>query len=128
MRLETIPLIIGGIIALIGLGLLADAWSAETIPSIRERRRAQRTERSLGGEATIGLGVLCIAAAIIGRDTWAYVTVAIIAGIVLVLLGAYANRRYLRDRISNRGALRRAETSEDMRRNERREPNDRTTE
>lgn len=121
MRLETIPLIIGAIIALIGLGLLVDAWTPEQIPGTRERRRRPRTERSLGGEATIGLGVLCIAAAIIGRDTWDYVNVAIIAGAVLIILGGWSNRRYLRDRISNRGALRRAETEAGMRKNERRD-------
>jgi hypothetical protein len=119
VRLETIPLIIGVIVALVGLALLVDSWSADRIPGVRERRRSPRTERSLGGEASIGLGILCIAAAIFGRDTWDYVNVAVIAGVVLVLLGAYANRRYLRDRISNRGALRRAETAADMRKNER---------
>jgi len=119
VRLETIPLIIGGIIALIGLGLLVDAWTPEQIPGTRERRRRPRTERSLGGEATIGLGILCIAAAVLGRDTWKYVNVAVIAGAVLILLGGWSNRRYLRDRISNRGALRRAETEAGRRRNER---------
>jgi len=127
VRLETIPLIIGGIIALIGLGLLVDAWVPEQVPGTRERRRRPRTERSLGGEATIGLGVLCIAAAVIGRDTWDYVNVAVIAGAVLILLGGWSNRRYLRDRISNRGALRRAETKTGMRRNERQDPDDRMT-
>ena len=122
MRLETIPLIIGGIIALIGLGLLVDAWTPDQIPGTRERRRRPRTERSLGGEAAIGLGVLCIAAAVLGRDTWDYVNVAVIAGAVLILLGGWSNRRYLRDRISNRGALRRGETESAMRRNERRDP------
>jgi hypothetical protein len=121
VRLETIPLIIGAIVALIGLGLLVDAWTPEQIPGTRERRRRPRTERSLGGEATIGLGVLCIAAAILGRDTWDYVNVAIIAGAVLIILGVWSNRRYLRDRISNRGALRRAETEAGMRKNERRD-------
>jgi hypothetical protein len=118
VRLETVPLIIGAIIALIGLGILADAWMPEQIPGVRERRRRARTERSLGGEASIGLGVLCIAAAIMGRDTWDYVNVAVIAGIVLLVLGAWANRRYLRDRMSNRGALRRGDTPAAMRRNE----------
>jgi hypothetical protein len=121
VRLETIPLIIGAIVALIGHGLLVDAWTPEQIPGTRERRRRPRTERSLGGEATIGLGVLCIAAAILGRDTWDYVNVAIIAGAVLIILGVWSNRRYLRDRISNRGALRRAETEAGMRKNERRD-------
>ena len=122
MRLETIPLIIGGIVALIGLGILIDAWVPEQVPGTHERRRRPRTERSLGGEATIGLGVLCIAAAILGRDTWDYVNVAVIAGIVLLVLGAWANRRYMRDRLTNRGALRRADTPAGMRKNERPDP------
>ena len=66
--------------------------------------------------------MLCIAAAIIGRDTWDYVNVAVIAGAVLMLLGAWSNRRYLHDRITNRGALRRAETPAEMRKNERKDP------
>ena len=109
MRLELIPLIIGGLLGLIGLGLLADAWIPEDAAPFRERRRRPRTERSLGGEAMIGLGVLCMAAAVISRDTWDYVNVAVIAGGVLLLIGAWMNRRYLRDRFVNRGALRRDE-------------------
>ena len=58
MRIETIPLIIGLLVALVGLGLVADAWIPEDVPGFRERRRRQRTERHLGGEAAIGLGVL----------------------------------------------------------------------
>ena len=48
-----------------------------------------------------------MAAALIGRDTWRYGTVAVIAGAVLVLFGSCPTARYLRDRIVNRGALRR---------------------
>ena len=106
-RVEIIPLILGGIVGLIGLAILADAWLPEELPFKWERRRAERTERSLGGEAAIGLGVLCMAAALFGRDTWDYGTVAVIAGTVLFVLGAFMNRRYLKDRITNRGALRR---------------------
>jgi hypothetical protein len=106
---------------LIGLGLLADAWLPEDLPVFRDRRRSARRERSLGGEATIGLGVLCLAAALIGRDTWNYVNVAIIAGAALLLMGAWANRHYLRDRISNRGALRRGEGRE-MKQHEKPDP------
>ena len=109
MRIELIPLIVGGLLGLIGLGLLADAWIPEDVAPFRERRRRPRTERSLGGEAMIGLGVLCLAAAIVSRDTWDYVNVAIIAGGVLLLIGVWMNRRYLRDRFVNRGALRRDE-------------------
>ncbi|MFL5608750.1 MAG: hypothetical protein ACJ8AD_20005 [Gemmatimonadaceae bacterium] len=109
MRVEVIPLILGSLVALVGLGLLADAWMPEDMTGFRERRRTARIERSLGGEAAIGLGMLCMAAALIGRDTWDYVTVAIIAGSVLLVIGSWMNRRYLRDRVVNRGALRRGE-------------------
>jgi hypothetical protein len=109
VRIELIPLIVGGLLGLLGLGLLADAWIPEDAAPFRERRRRPRTERSLGGEAMIGLGVLCMAAAIFSRDTWDYVNVAIIAGGVLLLIGVWMNRRYLRDRFVNRGALRRDE-------------------
>ena len=121
MRLETVPLVIGVLAALLGLGLLADAWLPEDLPGFRERRRAARTERSLGGEASIGLGVLCVAAALIGRDSWDYVNVAIIAAAILLVGGTWASRRYLHDRITNRGALRRGEGAE-MRRHEKRDP------
>ncbi|NUP70663.1 MAG: hypothetical protein HOQ30_11050 [Gemmatimonadaceae bacterium] len=109
MRIEAIPLIVGALLALLGLGLLADAWIPEDVAPFRERRRRPRTERSLGGEAMIGLGVLCLAGAIVSRDSWDYVNVAIIAGAVFLLIGVWMNRRYLRDRFVNRGALRRDE-------------------
>jgi hypothetical protein len=109
VRFEIIPLILGVLAALIGLGLLADAWIPENGTSVRERRRTERIERSLGGEAAIGLGILCMAAALIGRDTWDYVTVAVISGTVLLVIGSWMNRKFLRDRIVNRGALRRGE-------------------
>ena len=72
-----------------------------------ERRRQERTERSLTGEACIGLAVLCMAAALIGRDSWPYETVAVMAGTALFIIGAVLNRHFLRERIVNRGKLRR---------------------
>ena len=107
MRVETIPLILGILVALIGLAILADAWIPEEMKFRSERRRQVRTERSISGEACIGLAVLCMAAALIGRDSWRYGTVAVIAGSVLFLIGVVQNRKFLRDRIVNRGALRR---------------------
>jgi hypothetical protein len=107
VRVETIPLIIGVIVGLVGLAVLADAWLPESMSFGSERRRNERTERSPGGEASIGIAILCFAAAIIGRDTWPYTTVAVIAGAVLFLFGVFANWRFLGDRIVNRGALRR---------------------
>jgi hypothetical protein len=107
MRLEIVPLILAGIFGLLGLGLIVDAWTPDEIIVKRERRRRARIERSRGGEALIGLGVLGMAAAFAGRDTWRYSVVAVIAGAVLLLLGVLANRRYLSAAISNRGPLRR---------------------
>ena len=107
MRVETIPLILGGLVALVGIGLLADAWIPERVLYRSERRRRARVERHLGGETAIGLGVLCMAGALVGRDTWRYGTVVVIAGTVLLAIGAWLNRAYLRERITNRGELRR---------------------
>src|SRR5436853_7352039 len=93
--LELIPVIIGAFVGLIGLGLLFDAWTPDDIVVKQERRRTPRIERSRGGEAMVGLGVLCMAAAFIGRDTWAYSVITVIAGAVLLFLGAIANRKFL---------------------------------
>jgi hypothetical protein len=112
MRIELVPLIAAAIVGLIGLGLIFDAWTPDQIIVKRERRRRPRVERSRGGEAAIGLGVLCMAAAFGGRDTWRYSVVAVIAGSVLLVLGAIANRRYLAATVSNRGVLRRRRPDE----------------
>ena len=113
MRVETIPLILGSLVALLGLGVIADAWLPEHVLYHSERRRRTRAERDLGGETSIGLGVLCMAAALIGRDTWRYSTVAVLAGTFLLIVGAWLNRSYLRERISNRGELRRGAPKSD---------------
>src|SRR5262245_24324345 len=107
MPIEVIPLIAAALVGLIGLGLVFDAWTPDEIIVKNERRRRQRIERSRGGEALIGFGVLCMAAGFGGRDTGRCSVVAVIAGTAFLLLGAFANRRYLGSVISNRGALRR---------------------
>jgi hypothetical protein len=107
MPIEFIPIIVGAFVGLIGLGLVFDAWTADDIMVKKERRRAPRIERSRKGEAMVGLGVLCMAAAFIGRDTWAYSVVTVIAGAVLLFFGTIANRKFLREAIGNRGKLRR---------------------
>src|SRR6478735_5971854 len=103
MRLELIPLIVGILVGLLGLGLVFDAWTPDEILVKRERRRRPRTERSRGGEAWIGLGVIAMGAAFAGRDTWRFTVVAAIAGTAMLLLGVLMNRRYLGERIGNRG-------------------------
>jgi hypothetical protein len=106
MNLEIIPVVVGAAVALLGFGLLVDAWAADGVV-LKERRRTPRVERSRKGEAMVGLGVLCMGAAFMGRDTWVYSVASVIAGSVLVALGAIVNRRYLREIIGNRGSLRR---------------------
>jgi hypothetical protein len=112
MPLETIPLILGALVGLLGLGLLFDAWTPDEIIVKRERRRHPRVERSRAGETWIGLGIIGMAAAFIGRDTWRYSVIAVIAGAAFLLLGVLLNWRYLGSRVSNRGALRRREAPE----------------
>src|SRR5688572_8389056 len=97
MRLETIPLILGVLIGLIGLALMLDAWVPDNVVIPVERRRRPRRERDRFGEALVGLGVLAMAAAFIGRDTWRYSTVTVIVGSALLLLGIWRSGRYLRD-------------------------------
>jgi hypothetical protein len=106
MRLELVPLIFGGLVGLVGLGLLVDAFTPEHHVK-HDRRRSPRAERSRGGEAAIGLGVICMAAAFVGRDTWRYSVVAVIVGCLLLFVGVFASRRFLAASISRRGALRR---------------------
>lgn len=107
MRIEILPLIAAVIVGLIGLGLIFDAWTPDEIIVKHERRRRARVERNRAGEAAIGLGVLCMAAAFGGRDTWRYSVVAVIAGTILMVFGAIKNRHYFGASVSNRGALRR---------------------
>ena len=97
MRLETVPLVIGILIGVIALALIFDAWAPDNIVVSEERRRRQRRDRDRFGEALVGLGVLAMAAAFVGRDTWRYSTVTVIAGSVLLLWGAMRNARYIRE-------------------------------
>ena len=63
MRVETLPIILGVIVALLGVALLADGQLPDgTIVSV-ERRRRPRVERNRAGERLIGLGTLGMAAA-----------------------------------------------------------------
>jgi hypothetical protein len=107
MRLELIPVIIGIAIGLLGLGLVFDAWTPDQSVVRRERRRSRRVERSRAGEAWIGFGTLAMAVAFIGRDTWPYTVVSVIAGAAMVFIGVVMNRHYFGARVSHRGALRR---------------------
>lgn len=107
MRIETFPLILGIVVALLGIGIIFDAWTPDAPSVSEERRRRPRIERHRNGEALIGFGVLALAAAFIGRDSWRYSVLVVIIGAVFLVVGAVLNRRYVRELFVNRGPLRR---------------------
>ena len=109
MRLEHLPLIAGGLIALVGLLVILDAVMADYVIVRRDRRRRPRRERSRGGELMIGLGLLGMAGALLGLDVWRYRIVSALAGALFLLIGLLKNRRYLGEIVRNRGATRRAD-------------------
>ena len=112
MRLEHLPLILGALIGILGVALVADAWIPDQTFVSSERRRRQRAERHRTGEALVGVGTLCLAAALIGRDTWRYGTLAVLIGAVLLLVGVGLNHRFLRELLFFRGPARRAREGE----------------
>lgn len=109
MKVETYPLILGIIVALLGIGIIFDAWTPDAASVSQERRRRPRIERHRNGEALIGFGVLALAAAFLGRDNWSYSVLVVIIGAVFLLVGAILNRSYVRELFVNRGPLRRRE-------------------
>ena len=112
MRLEYLPIFFGVIVALGGIGLVADAWMPDQEVRVQERRRRQRTERNRRGEILIGLGVVILGAAIIGTDNWSGSLYAVGLGGVLLIVGAVMNRAYLREQLDFRGPARRDTTTQ----------------
>ncbi|GAC1683504.1 MAG: hypothetical protein NVS9B3_01450 [Gemmatimonadaceae bacterium] len=112
MRVEIIPVILGAVVVLVGLGIVWDAWKPETMLLSRERRRRQRAERSRPGEALLGAGAVAMGAALIGLDTWRFSTLAVLIGVIALAVGAVLNYRFLGEAVSNRGALRRDPTTQ----------------
>ena len=109
MQAEYIPVVLGVLVGALGLALLADARLPDRADGVTsERRRRVRAERSRLGEAIVGAGTLCMAAALIGRDAWDYGNVVVILGAVLLGVGAALNWRYLRELFLFRGPARRA--------------------
>lgn len=112
MSLEHTPVLLGAVVALLGLALIADGWFPDSAWRMEERRRRARLERDRAGEVAIGLGILALAAALFGRDQWRWGTVAVLAGVVLLLAGILRNRRFLAERLVNRGKSRRGRRRE----------------
>jgi xanthine/uracil permease len=115
MRLEQFPIVLGVIVALIGLTIALDAWQTGGVAPLRERRRRTRAVPHKAGQTLVALGTLCMAAALIGRDTWRWGTIAVLAGSALLIIGAIMNRVYLKEVLFFRGAARRGEGDQNSR-------------
>ena len=109
MRLEQLPILLGVLVALIGLTILLDAWQAGGVAPLRERRRRTRTVPHKAGQTLVAIGTLCMAAALMGRDTWRWGTITVLAGSALLIIGAIMNRQYLKEVLLFRGAARRGQ-------------------
>src|SRR3954463_6216182 len=104
MKLEQLPILIGVLVALLGMTILLDAFQAGGVAPLRERRRRARAEPQKAGQTLVAIGTFCMAAALIGRDTWRWGTVSVIAGAALLVIGALMNRKYLKEVLPFGGA------------------------
>lgn len=110
--MEQYPIVIGVIVCLIAAAILYDAVRPAQARPFRERRRRQRAELNSAGESFVALGTACLGASLIGRDSWRWGTVAILAGIALLIVGGIMNRGFLKEMLFFRGAARRTEEME----------------
>ncbi|MDQ3672813.1 MAG: hypothetical protein M3365_00325 [Gemmatimonadota bacterium] len=109
MRLEQFPIVLGIVVALIGLTIALDAWQAGGVAPFRERRRRTRAVPHKLGQTLVAVGTICLGIALIGRDTWRYTTISVLIGVVLLVAGAILNRVYLKEVLFFRGAARRGQ-------------------
>jgi predicted tellurium resistance membrane protein TerC len=96
MRAETIPVVLGLLLFLIAAAMIADGIVADSHSLPAERRSRERPERSRAGQIVFGVGMLCVAAVLVGRDQWRFTTLAIAVAVVLVVIGVGLNLRYIR--------------------------------
>jgi predicted tellurium resistance membrane protein TerC len=96
MRAETIPIVLGLLLFLIAAAMIADAIVADSHSLPAERRSRERPERSRIGQIVFGVGMLCVAAVLVGRDQWRFTTLVIAIAVVLVVIGVGLNLRYIR--------------------------------
>ncbi|MEJ7812115.1 MAG: hypothetical protein WKG32_17005 [Gemmatimonadaceae bacterium] len=104
MRLEMLPILLGILAGIVGFALVADAAipDGSLVPS--DRRRLPRAPRSLSGEVALGLGILAIASALVGRDHWRYSIVAMLVALICCSLGIALNWRYVTAMVISRPA------------------------
>src|SRR5438067_13866586 len=97
MKLEQLPILLGVLVALIGLAILLDAWQEGGVAPLRERRRRARAVPHKGGQSLVAMRMLAMAASLIGRDTLQYGTLSVLVGAMLLIIGAIMNRAYLKE-------------------------------
>jgi hypothetical protein len=112
MKLEQIPVLLGVLVALLGVVLIYDAMRPDALRPPRERRRRTRAPVNKSGEILVAAGSFCLGAALIGRDTWRWGTVMVILGGAMLFAGALLNRAHLKEMLLFRGAARRADSDE----------------
>jgi hypothetical protein len=110
MRLETLPIVVGAIVGIIGLALIFDASLRDGVLIAPDRRKRARAPRNHLGEGLFGAGMCAIALALVSGDLWRYTTVAMLAALVLCAAGAVLNWRYVRDMAVLSGQSARAES------------------
>jgi hypothetical protein len=101
-----VPVVLGAVVILMGLGFIWDAWGPQTIGPMRDRRRRTREAIDLKGELVAGVGIVLLGAALIGSD-WRFETVTVLVGAICITIGALKNRKYFREVFTFRGAARR---------------------
>ena len=112
MRIELLPIVLGVLVAIAGIGLIADGYLPDSAPRVEERRRRARAERNRRGEMAIGAGLVALAGSLVGRDVWRFGTVAVLVGVLLVAIGIGMNGAYLREALTFRGAARRGRSAD----------------
>lgn len=116
VQLEHLPLILAIAVGLAGSALVVDAFLVDQkhAPPTERRRRA-RAERHRVGEAPVGLGMLAAGAGLAGRDSWAYGTLMMMGGVIMLVLGAGLNYRLLGESMFHHGAARRQTATDPVR-------------
>ena len=108
MSVYEVPVLLGAVVILMGIGIIWDSWGPQTVGPMRDRRRRVRATIDLKGELVAGVGIVLLGAALIGSD-WRFETVTVLAGAICIVIGALKNRKYFREVFAFRGAARRNE-------------------
>jgi uncharacterized membrane protein HdeD (DUF308 family) len=109
MKLEMIPVIIGVLVCLLGIGICFVAFQPEALRPVRERRRRIRAEPHQTGQLLLGIGTICMGAALMGRDTWRFSNLVVFTGIAFIIVGGIMNREFLKELLLFRGPARRGD-------------------